>query len=99
MAVRICGFILFVGFLACSAMAQEWHRLAPSPQNRDLRSITFTESGVGWAAGDGGTLLCSTDDGLSWVSRPIGTSAMLLSVFFLNEQVGWIAGGAVSGGG
>lgn len=95
------GQLLFilVFALTAAASAQEWHRLRPSPQNRDLRAITFTENGVGWAVGDGGALLRTTDDGLSWTACSSGTSAMLLSVFFLNEHWGWLSGGTVSGGG
>lgn len=46
----------------------------------------------GWIVGDTGTVLLTTNGGISWRSINTGTQADLTSVFFINAQQGWIAG-------
>jgi photosystem II stability/assembly factor-like uncharacterized protein len=66
----------------------------PSVGNIVLHSVYFIASGqYGWAVGDGGTILNSTDGGMTWNKQPSGTQENLGSVFFAADgQRGWTAG-------
>jgi len=57
---------------------QSW-RLVPTGQSAPLRAITFVDADTGFAVGDLGTILATTDGGRSWqVQRRGGERAALL---------------------
>jgi len=57
----------------------------------DLYKVLFINHSVGWSIGECGLLINSIDGGLSW--SPIAfTNKNLTSLFFVNEQTGWIGG-------
>jgi len=57
-----------------------------------LNSLCFINSNTGWAAGDNGTVLKTTNGGINWVLKPCGTNTALRSISFLNSNTGWICG-------
>ena len=63
-----------------------------------LRDVHFVDLDVGWAVGDRGAIIRTEDGGRSWVSFTTPRDMRWNDVFFLNEQVGWIAGGFYRGG-
>ena len=64
---------------------QTWESLATG-QTMPLRSIVFVDESNGWAAGDLGTILATTDGGRTWqLQRCGGTRAALLGVFAHEE--------------
>lgn len=77
--------------LSCVCLAQ-WEGQHPQPQGNTLWSLEFTESGIGFAVGDHGTLISTIDSGATWLVRESGTENDLLSVYFLNTNKGWIFG-------
>ncbi|MBS1492895.1 MAG: T9SS type A sorting domain-containing protein [Bacteroidetes bacterium] len=58
--------------------------------NSNLKQIKFVNSQTGFAAGEGGRLLKTTDGGDSWIRKNTSTSRNLFSVSFINENTGWI---------
>jgi photosystem II stability/assembly factor-like uncharacterized protein len=50
--------------------------------------MTFVDPSEGWAVGNGGTILHSTDGGASWTPQMSGTTQVLRHLFFANNQVG-----------
>ncbi|HEX2787177.1 MAG TPA: YCF48-related protein [Ignavibacteria bacterium] len=48
---------------------------------------------TGFAIGESGTLLKTTNGGINWTSQASGTNQVLWSSFFLNPSTGWIVGG------
>jgi len=73
------------------ALAQNW-KLQPSGTNQPLRDIYFATPLHGWAIGDSGTILHTTDGGLEWALQSIALSDHLYAVFFVDSVTGWIAG-------
>lgn len=68
-----------------------WASLDPGT-SRTLRSVWFPAPSLGYAAGDGGTLL-KTADGESWVPLPSGTGLDLRAVCVRgNPNAGWAVG-------
>jgi photosystem II stability/assembly factor-like uncharacterized protein len=53
------------------------------------RSVFFIDANSGWAVGDNGTILKTTDGGQNWISKTSGTTSDLNSVQFVNSQIGW----------
>ena len=46
----------------------------------------------GWAVGDDGTILKTTNSGTNWIDHSIPTLNSLSDVFFINQNIGWIVG-------
>jgi photosystem II stability/assembly factor-like uncharacterized protein len=61
-----------------------------------LASVSFVDATHGWAVGDIGTILRTTDGGLSWAPQTSGVTAdnILLGVFFKDASHGWAVGTA-----
>jgi photosystem II stability/assembly factor-like uncharacterized protein len=57
-----------------------------------LSSVWFSEPTIGFAVGNGGTIIKTTDGGGFWSNRPSGTSKSLSEVFFISPNVGWVVG-------
>jgi photosystem II stability/assembly factor-like uncharacterized protein len=80
-------FMLLI-FRSPSEAQGTWTRMT-IPTTQYLRSVCFTDSLYGWAAGDSGTILHTTNGGASWTSQGIQTSNEIEFVFFLNRNLGW----------
>ncbi|MBI4333539.1 MAG: hypothetical protein HY673_19930 [Chloroflexi bacterium] len=67
-----------------------------SPQTsgttRRLFSVFFFDAAKGWAVGEGGTMVRTTNGGASWTVQDSGIIYNLRSVFFLSPTNGWVAG-------
>ena len=53
---------------------------------------------IGWAVGQKGTILQTTDEGASWKAQTSGTTEFLLAVEFLDANNGWVVGTQPRGG-
>jgi photosystem II stability/assembly factor-like uncharacterized protein len=63
-----------------------------------LTSIYFTDEMNGWAVGEKGTILHSSDGGENWIRQNSLASGWLNDVCFTDKNNGWIAGDVNSGG-
>jgi len=61
-------------------------------QGNQLRSVCFVNSNIGWAVGQLGTVLNTTNSGSNWSNQISGTSYALSSVNFISDTTGWIVG-------
>lgn len=69
------------------------HWQNPYPQGNTLWDVHFINDQIGWAVGDAGTILKSTDGGESWKPQSSPTVESLREVQFANDQIGWAVGG------
>jgi photosystem II stability/assembly factor-like uncharacterized protein len=65
---------------------------------KELRSVYFIDANTGWAVGDSGTILKTTNGGSAWLPQTSPTTEELLSVYFI-PQGGTNTGLAVGRGG
>ena len=69
-----------------------WYTQASSTTN-SLWGVCFLPDGRnGWAVGDAGTIVHTTDAGASWSAQVSSTSFSLRGVWFTSAQVGYAAG-------
>jgi photosystem II stability/assembly factor-like uncharacterized protein len=67
------GLALF-GICCFTVAAQTWAPI-PSPTTANLRGVSAANSPIGWISGDKGTVLKTTDGGMTWRSvSPAGTA-------------------------
>lgn len=57
-----------------------------------LNDVSFINENQGWAVGNGGEILYTTDAGNNWTVQFGITSDALSSISFINNQLGWVAG-------
>jgi hypothetical protein len=57
-----------------------------------LSSVAFADAQRGWAVGEGGTILATSNGGTNWVPQASGTNATLGGVSFADAQRGWAVG-------
>ena len=57
-----------------------------------MNDIKFIGPNLGWAVGNEGTILHTTDGGETWEYQESGTTADLFSISFVDENHGWICG-------
>lgn len=67
-----------------------------SGTNHDLNSIYFIDALKGWAVGDSGVIIKTTDGGTNWTSQSSGVTDGLRSVHFENNTHGWASTGGGS---
>lgn len=72
--------------------SQGWEWQNPLPQGNDLNSSCFIDSSTGFAVGDLGTIIKTTDGGETWAIQSSGTDLDLNSVFFVDENYGYAVG-------
>ncbi|MBL7129120.1 MAG: T9SS type A sorting domain-containing protein [Ignavibacteria bacterium] len=61
-----------------------------SPTNQYLRCCSFIDSLRGWAGGDSGTVIHTSNGGLNWIFQPTPIpNEHINDIFFLNERLGW----------
>ena len=93
--VKNLMLIFFLLFVSTIAKPQSGWFQQQSSTNNYLSDVLFINSQTGWAAGDSGTILKTTNAGLNWVSQTSNTTKTLHSIFFLDENTGWVAGGTI----
>lgn len=57
-----------------------------------LWDVFFIDADRGWAVGNGGVVLRTTNGGQTWSTQPSGTTANLSNVRFVDANNGWILG-------
>src|SRR4051794_35241692 len=96
------GALLYLTLLALPATAHGavdeghsgWKWGNPQPQANSLSAVTFA-GGTGYAAGDFGTLLKTTNSGVDWSGLATGSTANLTQVRALDDNTVIAAAGCV----
>jgi len=65
-----------------------WSRI-DVPTDDFLRAVYFTDSLYGWAVGNLGTIIHTSDGGETWVLQDSQTGNEITDIFFLNRDLGW----------
>ena len=60
----------------------------------NLKAIFFSELNSGYCTGSNGIIIKTTNSGLNWINilNPSNMNAILESVFFINEDTGFVSG-------
>jgi photosystem II stability/assembly factor-like uncharacterized protein len=83
--------VIFFLISATILSQPQWQQLNSGTQSY-LYDLHFVSETTGWAVGQEGTILKTSNGGNSWIQQNSGTATNLRSVFFLNDQLGWIGG-------
>ena len=86
----IYGLLVLLFLAGLNAEAQ-WSAV-DSGTTGNLRGVFLLDSGVGYSVGDSGTILKSTDVGMTWNELTSGTAKALYDVYFFNDAEGVAVG-------
>jgi gliding motility-associated-like protein len=87
-------FVLFLAFTIGSLdvrAQQDWFEQTV-PVTADLYDIEFINLNVGYAVGNSGKILKTTDGGYTWAELNSGTTSTLFDCEFQSELIGWVCG-------
>jgi photosystem II stability/assembly factor-like uncharacterized protein len=70
----------------------QWVQQNQLSTSNDLNSIIFTNSNTGYAVGEYGAIIKTTDGGITWSTLSSGTPSDLISVFFPDVNTGYAVG-------
>jgi photosystem II stability/assembly factor-like uncharacterized protein len=86
--------MVIIGFLVIAnvVFAQSWQWQNPLPQGNILEDVTMIDESVSFAAGRGGTIIKTTNGGITWTILPTGTLRDIYSLFFFDANLGYAVG-------
>ncbi len=71
---------------------RQWVWQNPLPQGNDLNDMYVFDENTAIAVGKMGTIIKTTDGGMSWYKYESNSTSELNSVFFINNNTGWAGG-------
>lgn len=71
----------------------KWNRKSPDVDYGYLNDAFFVNTQIGYAVGEAGLVIKTTDGGSTWQEQKPVTGNPLNSVYFINELIGFAAGG------
>lgn len=69
-------------------LSQSWLK-QNSPTNVWLNRISFSDSLNGWAAGENGIIIHTSNGGINWMMQNSPVNYFIYDIFFLNNRLGW----------
>jgi photosystem II stability/assembly factor-like uncharacterized protein len=94
MKILLQTLVLFL--LVTQICFGQWFWQNPSPQGNDLNDVDFIDEFNGVAVGEMGTIIRTTDGGISWTIQESGTTMSFNYVDFIDINNGWIIADSVS---
>ena len=87
----LCLVLLLIS-IVIPIHAQVWTPITGLPSTEAMKTVKFIDLNTGWAAGETGTIMKTTDGGDSWTIQTSGITNTLRSIFFLDTNNGWACG-------
>ena len=84
----IISFVLLLYTATSYSQVQPWATIQ-SPVNVTLRYLSFVDSLTGWAAGEAGTIIRTTDGGDTWEVQNSTVQTFISDIFFIDKNLGW----------
>ncbi len=85
-----CVITAILLFCSAALYSQQYWLPVNSPVSRSINKSVFIDTVFGWAAGDSGTIIHTSNSGLNWVKQASGISSFPIDdIFFLNQRLGW----------
>lgn len=92
MKVRLLVFIACAYLQSALGQGSNWVRQSPPSIVSDLYDLSVFDNQTSIAVGSNGSVLKTTDGGISWNSLLSGRSATFYAVDFVDRNMGWVAG-------
>ncbi|MBN8547076.1 MAG: T9SS type A sorting domain-containing protein [Ignavibacteria bacterium] len=84
--------LFFASILLSVVIKAQWYPQEVPDTSYKLRSVYFIDDQTGWAAGNNGIIIKTTDGGRRWTKQTDSSRISLRSLFFVDKQNGWAVG-------
>jgi photosystem II stability/assembly factor-like uncharacterized protein len=81
--------IIFLLILVNELYPQNFWPRVTSPTTKGLNKCCFTDVLNGWAAGDSGVIIHTSNGGISWYIQDSSSLYNIKDLFFVNSRLGW----------
>jgi photosystem II stability/assembly factor-like uncharacterized protein len=88
----IAALFFFAIFLSNTYAQQGWFWQNPLPQGNTLYDVFFLNSSEGWAVGENGTIIHTSDGGMNWTLQKSGGTSRLTAIHFTDSNNGCAIG-------
>lgn len=86
----VLNLIIMLTLTASTGYGQQYWQKVSSPANKTLSKCHFVDSLYGWAAGDSGTIVHTSNGGVNWVLQNTGIDYYSIDdIFFIDHLTGW----------
>jgi photosystem II stability/assembly factor-like uncharacterized protein len=86
-------FLILIAFSVSNLNAQTgWSWQNPTVNGNMLLNLKMVNVNTGFACGDAGTIIKTTNSGATWTTLNSGTSKMLMCLDFVNANIGYASG-------
>lgn len=91
---NLIKYLILLLVLICisDVFPQESWEVYPSPTTKFLRKMFFLDSLNGWAVGDSGVIIHTSNGGDNWNIQYSNDQRYMTSVFFINKMKGFVLG-------
>ena len=89
---KIVCLLSIVIFLQSNLNPQSGWVAQNSGINQNLFAVHFFNQKIGWAVGDEGTIIKTSNSGNDWAIQFSGTSTNLTALIFVDTLTGWVVG-------
>lgn len=87
--ILLFSLVLYFQISTVNVFSQvNWVRQT-SPVSTVLFNCVFTDSSNGWAAGDSGVIIHTSDGGNNWVKQITPVNYYINDIYFINKRLGW----------
>ena len=86
--------LIVASFSSTALNAQTGWFLQSTPTTKNLYDIFFINSQTGWACGDSGRIIKTTNGGSIWIELPPFTANKLFAIRFSDANYGYVTGGS-----
>ena len=94
---RLFSLLLTTFFLSLSFNIYSQWTIQSSGTTTHLNDVHFINQNMGWACGEGGIILKTTNGGTTWVSQSTGTTLPIEDIHMLSSTDGWATAPSFSG--
>ena len=92
LTMKISLMLFLTNLPLFSQQSDNWMWLNPQPQGNTIYAMDFVDNNTGYAAGNYGTILKTTDNGNEWTKLNTGISDKFASLDFIDANTGYAGG-------
>lgn len=89
---KILIILLFIFSLFTNVFSQQYWLNMGRVANQNLWKCCFTDTLNGWAVGDSGLIIHTSNGGANWSVQESNIREYMVSISFLNKRLGWALG-------
>jgi len=89
-SVAVADFAIVAGKSCNRGGNHGWCWQRPLPQGNFILDYAFVDDSRGWAVGQAGTVLATSDGGVTWSGQPSGTMLDISQAVFPSANAGWL---------